>query len=110
MTESVFLFQQASTVDLMTALPADAGLNRTTLQRTVRAVRAALPESKRVEFMAELDDADAGGLSAVLDRWWTRAVVWSNPTAMAKLAAADAGQLEFVPIEQVFPQFPRVDD
>jgi hypothetical protein len=66
-----------------------------------------LPTDKRAEFAAELDDSEAGGLANVVDRWWTRAVVWSSPKAMAKLTAADAGQLTFVPIEQVFPDFPR---
>ena len=92
----------------MTAQSLDsfAGSGRVRLPRTIKAIRTALPAEKRAQFAAELDDSEAGGLANVVDRWWTRAVVWSSPKAMASLAAADAGQLTFVPIEEVFPDFP----
>ena len=93
----------------MTAQPLDQHdeFTRVHLPRTIKSVRSALPVEKRAQFATELDDSEAGGLANVVDRWWTRAVVWSSPRTMAKLAAADAGQLTFVPIEEVFPDFPR---
>ena len=89
------------------SLDSHDGRNTVHLPRTIKAIRAALPADKRAQFTTELDDSEAGGLANVVDRWHTRALVWSSPKAMAKLAAADAGQLTFVPIEQVFPGFPR---
>lgn len=93
----------------MSAQPLDSpdGRNLAQLPRTIKAIRNALSADKQAQFAAELDSSEAGGLANVVDRWWTRAVVWSNTAAMAKMAAADDGQLTFVPIDQVFPDFPR---
>lgn len=91
------------------SLDSPDGRNVAHLPRTIRAIRAALPDDKRAQFVLELDDSEAGSLVNVVERWHTRALVWSNPKAMAKLAAGDAGRLTFVPIEQVFPGFPGTD-
>ena len=73
------------------------GPRRVGLPRTVKAIRAALPADRRAQFMAELDDSEAGGLTVVVERWWTRAVVWSSPATMVKLDAYDAGHWHGVP-------------
>lgn len=86
----------------MSAQPADAGPARVTLPRTIRAIRAALPEAKRPEFAADLDDTEAGGLVAVVDKWWTRAVVWSSPETMAQLRDYRAGTLRTRSAKEVF--------
>lgn len=90
-----------ATVGGMSAQPADAGPVRATLPRTIRAIRAALPEEKRPEFAADLEDTEAGGLAVVVTKWWTRAVVWSSPDTMAELEKVRAGTARTVPIEQV---------
>jgi hypothetical protein len=71
------------------------------LPRTIKAIRAALPADRRPEFAAELDDVEAGGLAAVVTKWWTRAVVWSDPTTMVELAHVHDGTSRAVPIENV---------
>ena len=83
----------------MTAQPLEPEVSdsRVYLPRTIKAIRAALPAEKRAEFAAELDDSEAGGLAVVVERWWTRAVVWSSPSTMAKLDAYDAGEWQGVP-------------
>ena len=86
----------------MSAQPADAAPMRTTLPRTIRAIRAALPEDKRTEFAADLEDTEAGGLVTVVDKWWTRAVVWSSPGTMAQLDAYRAGTLSTRTAKDVF--------
>lgn len=74
---------------------------RTSLPRTIRAIRAALPEGKRSEFAADLDDVEAGGLAVVVTKWWTRAVVWSSRDTMEELERVRAGTARTLPIEQV---------
>jgi hypothetical protein len=86
----------------MSAQPADVGPVRTTLPRTIRAIRAALPADKRPEFAADLEDTEAGGLVTVVDKWWTRAVVWSSPETMAQLDAYRAGTLRTRTAKDVF--------
>lgn len=85
----------------MSAQPADAGAVRITLPRTIRAIRAALPEDRRAQFAADLEDTDAGGLVTVVDKRWTRAVVWSSPETMAQLREYQAGTLRTVPAKDV---------
>jgi len=87
----------------MSALSSDAhGPARVTvrLPRTIRAVRAALPdEQSRAAFAAELEDGD---VAAVFEAWWCRAVIASSPRTVAALAELDAGTLETVPATAVF--------
>jgi hypothetical protein len=87
----------------MTAQPLDPhdGLTRVHLPRTIKAIRAALPIGERARFAAELDDSEAGGLAVVVERWWTRAVVWSSPSTIAKLDAYDAGEWHGLPVAEV---------
>jgi hypothetical protein len=87
----------------MTAQPIapNGGASRTHLPRTIKAIRAALPTDRRTEFLAELDDVEAGGLAVVVTKWWTRAVVWSDPATMAELESVRAGTSHSVPIEDV---------
>jgi len=91
-----------TTVRDMSAQPTDTGPAQTTLPRTIRAIRSALPEDKRAEFAADLDDTEAGGLALMVDKWWSRAVVWSSPQTMAKLESFRAGTLRTVPAKEVF--------
>ena len=80
----------------------DDASDRVSLPRTIKAVRAALPEDMRAQFMAELEDADAGGLALVLDTWWTRAVVWNSPKTMGAFASMRAGTWRGIPADEVF--------
>ncbi|HEV2636319.1 MAG TPA: hypothetical protein VGX23_14290 [Actinocrinis sp.] len=87
----------------MSAQPADAGGRRpaTRLPRTLRAVRTALPDDKRAQFAAELEDGD---VVAVFERWWMYASVVSSPRAMGELAKLQArdGSFVAVPAAEVF--------
>lgn len=89
----------------MSAQPADATPARITLPRTIRAVRGALTPEQREQFNAELEDVNAAGLRATLEKWWTEAVINLAPGARDRLAQAIAGTLPTVPIEQVIPDF-----
>lgn len=66
--------------------------------RTIRAVRAALPEDQRAKFAAEMEDGD---VAAVLNRWWMRAVAYTTSSVAAGFAALDAGTLRTVPAADV---------
>ncbi len=86
----------------MSAQPSDApGSARVTvrLPRTIRAVRAALPEDQRALFAAELEDGD---VPATFEKWWARAVVASSPRTVAALAQLREGTLETAPAAVVF--------
>jgi hypothetical protein len=85
----------------------DDGPDRVLIPRTIKSVRAALPEDQRGQFMAELEDVNAGGLLQVLETWWARAAVWSSPRAMASLAAVDNGTARMIPIEEALPELRR---
>jgi hypothetical protein len=85
----------------MSAQPSDAaaGSARVTvrLPRTVRAVRAALPnDADRAAFAAEMEDGD---VAAVLEKWWGRALVASSPRTVAALEQLRAGTLVTIPAE-----------
>jgi hypothetical protein len=90
----------------MTAQLSDAGNDVVRLPRTIRAIRAALPAEKRDEFKAELDDMDAGGLAQVVETWWARAVVWSSPATLARLAECGSGRAEFIDATELFQDVP----
>jgi hypothetical protein len=87
----------------MTAQPLDQHdeLTRVHLPRTIKSIRSALPVEEQARFAAELDDSEAGALAVVVERWWTRAVVWSSPSTMAKLDAYDAGEWHGLPVAEV---------
>jgi hypothetical protein len=87
----------------MSASPSDFGPPVVRLPRTIKAIRAALPEDQRGRFAAELDDVDAGGLAQVVDTWWARALVWSNPGTMANLAACNDGTGRLIDARELFP-------
>ena len=92
-----------ATLKCMSAQPADVGDNRPVarLPRTLRAVRGALPEDKRAQLAAELEDGD---VAAVFERWWLYANVVTNPRAMSELAKLKArdGSFVGVPAAEVF--------
>jgi len=55
-----------------------------------------------MEFQAEIESTPLHELAGVLEAWWMRAVVWSDPDAVAALEASRSGTLRTVPAEQVF--------
>jgi hypothetical protein len=71
------------------------------LPRTLKAVRAALPDDKRAQLTAELEEGD---VAAVFEKWWMYASVVTSPRAMdqlTKLKARD-GSFVGVPAGEVF--------
>lgn len=88
----------------MTAQPAEPGATRITLPRTIRAVRRALTPEQQQQFAAELEDANAGGLAQVVERWWTHGVINLAPGARERIAQVKAGTARTVPIEDVLPE------
>lgn len=85
----------------MSAQPSDAAehFSVVRLPRTIAAVRRALPEERRAEFAAEMEN---GEQPATFEAWWMRAVVYSSPRTMELIAQSKAGTLKTVPAEQVF--------
>ena len=88
----------------MSAQPAEAFPPRRVVRiaKTVSAVRAALPADRRVDFQAEIESTPLHELAGVLEAWWMRAVVLSDPESVAAFEEARAGTLRTVPIEEVF--------
>lgn len=85
----------------MSAQPADAGYHRPTVRvpRTLRGVRAALPEDQRAAFAAELED---GNLTEVFETWWLRAVALTTPSVAEGFAQIKAGIWQGTPAAEVF--------
>lgn len=88
----------------MSAEPSDATPHGIVLPRKIRAVRQALTVEQREQFAAELDDANAGGLAQVVERWWTQAVLNLSGTRN-RIDAVKAGTARTAPIEAVIPDF-----
>lgn len=88
----------------MTAQPSDAAPARIVLPRTVRAVKQALTPEQRDKFAAELEDANAGGLAQVVERWWRSALLNKAPGARDRIAAVKAGTARTLPMEAVVPE------
>jgi len=91
-------------VVLMSAMHSDATPGRIVLPRKIRAIRQALTPEQRVQFAAELDDIDAGGLRAVVEKWWLTAVLNMSGT-WERVEAVKAGAVRTVPVEDVIPDF-----
>lgn len=85
-------------------MPSDATPHRISLPRTIRAIKHALTVEQRDQFMAELEDIEAGGLRAVVEKWWLTAVMNRSGT-WDRVEAVKAGTARTVPIEDVFPDF-----
>jgi len=82
------------------AEPADVG--RSTVPRTIGGISDALRGSRRAQFFAELLQAEQGAeLDAVLNSWWGRAVLDSDPDRDRIRAAAEAGTLGTITVEAV---------
>jgi hypothetical protein len=88
----------------MTALPSDATPHRISLPRTIRAIKQALTAEQKGQFMAELEDIEAGGLRAVVEKWWLTAVL-NRAGTWERVAAVESGTARTVPIEDVIPDF-----
>lgn len=88
----------------MSAMQSDATPGRIVLPRKIRAIRQALTPEQRVQFAAELDDIDAGGLRAVVEKWWLTAVLNRSGT-WERVEQVKAGAARTVPVEDVFPDF-----
>src|SRR5258708_24114826 len=82
-----------TTVGGMSAQPTNAGPAQAPLPRTIRAIGGALPEDKRAEFAAELEDTEAAGLALVGGKRLSRAVVWSSPQPLGTLGGVPARTL-----------------
>lgn len=88
----------------MTALPSDATPGRIVLPRKIRAIRQALTPEQRKHFAAELEDIDAGGLRATVEKWWVTAVLNLSGT-WERVEQVKSGTARTVPIEDVIPDF-----
>lgn len=88
----------------MSAQPSEAAPQRSVIRvpRTISGVRAALDPQARAQFQAELESTELGAIAALLETWWTRAVVWSSPETMAELEKVRAGTWHGVPAAEVF--------
>jgi hypothetical protein len=90
-------------VDFMSVQPAESRHIRVSLPRTIKAVRAALPEDQRAQFTAELEDAaGAGGIAVVFNAWWSRALVLSTPAAVTALDAVRSPHWRGIPAAELF--------
>jgi len=90
----------------VTAMPSDANATprRISLPRTIRAIKQALTAEQRAQFMAELEDIEAGGLRAVVEKWWLTAVLNLSGT-WERVEQVKAGTARTAPIEDVIPDF-----
>lgn len=91
-------------VGFMSAQPSDATPHRISLPRTIRAIKQALTAEQRIQFMAELEDIEAGGLRATVEKWWLTAVLNLSGT-WDRVEAVKAGAARTVPVEDVIPGF-----
>ncbi|MGW7316336.1 hypothetical protein [Streptomyces sp. NPDC054865] len=81
----------------MTAQPVEPARRIPT--KTLRGIRAALPEDQLSAFDQERDDLDLGDLTSVgafRDKWWGRSVAAVDSTLEADFDAGMAGGLEIV--------------
>jgi hypothetical protein len=79
------------------------GAVRVQLERTIGAVREALPEAERAEFTAVMDSVEVVELPSTFEYWYRRAVIAQVPGLRERIATGQAGPI--VPIEQVVPDF-----
>lgn len=93
----------------MSAQPADAAPARITLPRTIRAVRGALTPEQREQFNAELEDVNAAGLRATLEKWWLMGVL-NLAGSWDRIAQVEAGTARTIPIEDVIPNFAELHE
>ncbi|ACU71807.1 hypothetical protein Caci_2898 [Catenulispora acidiphila DSM 44928] len=91
-------------VGLMSAEPSDATPHRISLPRTIRAIKQALTAEQRNQFMAELEDIEAGSLRATVEKWWLTAVM-NRAGTWGRVEQVKAGTARTVPIEDVIPDF-----
>jgi hypothetical protein len=85
-------------------MPSDTTPHQISLPRTIRAIKQALTAEQRDQFMAELEDIEAGGLRAVVEKWWLTAVL-NRAGTWERVAAVESGTARTVPIEDVIPDF-----
>lgn len=85
-------------------MPSDATPHRIVLPRKIGAIKQALTAEQRDEFMAELEDIEAGGLRATVEKWWLTAVM-NRAGTWERVEQVQAGTARTVPIEDVFPDF-----
>lgn len=85
-------------------MPSDATPHRISLPRTIRAIKQALTAEQRDQFMAELEDIEAGGLRAVVEKWWMTAVM-NRAGTWDRIAEVRTGTARTVPVEDVIPGF-----
>jgi Family of unknown function (DUF6247) len=85
----------------MTAQPIHESPAPPRIADTVRSIRQHLPEAQRAAFQDELDTAvdsgDLAALEAVKTRWWAVALIETDPQLKADLAAAERGEMEWLP-------------
>jgi hypothetical protein len=86
----------------MSAQPSEEYRRVIRVPRTISGVRAALDSEQRAAFQTELESTELSKVGDLLDTWWTRAVVWSSPEAMAELDNARAGTWQGRPAAEVF--------
>ena len=70
--------------------------------RTINGIADALSGARRMEFYREIGEAQAGPeLQHVVATWWGQAMLDSDPERERIIAAAEAGTLQTVRMDQV---------
>lgn len=67
---------------------------------TIRSIREHLPEVQRTRFEEEIAGVnleDFAAVARVRDKWWGRAVFWTDPSIAEDFAKLGRGELELVP-------------
>lgn len=81
------------------------GVVRVHLDRTIAAVRAALPEPLAAEFSAVMDSIEVVELPSTFEYWYHRAIVAQVPGLSERVAAGRLSTGRGVPAEDVLPGF-----
>lgn len=85
--------------------PAGRGVHTVHLERTIDAVRQALPEAEAREFIAIIESVNVAELPHTFEYWWRRAVIAQVPGLAERIAAGRLASGRGVPAEDVIPGF-----
>jgi hypothetical protein len=80
-----------------------SGVYTVHLERTIGAVREALPADERAEFAAVIDSIAVVELPSTFEYWYRRAVLAQVPGLAERIAAGTTGPT--VPIQEVIPDW-----
>ncbi|MDP9865044.1 MULTISPECIES: hypothetical protein [Streptosporangium] len=80
----------------------DGAADHPRVPRTIGGISSALRGSRRAQFFAELLEAQQGPeLDGVLNAWWGRAMLDTDPDRDRVRAAAEAGTLPTVSMDEI---------